>query len=239
MARRFVWLLAVLVPLGVLATLPASLFLGGSQDGFSFERVEGRVWAGQALIELPNQAPLPVSWRWSGGVVWDWLVASDAINLEGQWRLSDRSTLSEIRGEVDVQALDAARWLVVTWPQGVLDVDIPKVHWTRPDTLVATGQVTWQAASLAGLVNESLGDVAVSLRPSESAPGHTEIRIQTLDAGAVMVAGDVLTNGDRYQANITLTPDPSRSDVLRFFQSLGRSRDGTVVIERSGQLGVF
>ena len=243
MNKRWVWLLVVLVPgivlATVLTTLPASLFLGGEHKGLPLERIEGRVWAGQAVLDWPGQAPVALRWRWSGGLTWDWFVEADAIDLHGQWRLNDRSAVNGVEGQVDVQALDIAQWLVVTWPQGVLDVDIDYAHWNRPDRLIATGQVTWQQAGLAGLVNESLGDVVVVLKPSEAEVGHTDIQIRSQSGGAVSVSGDVLTNGDRFEAKITLTPDPARPDVARFFQSLGPNRDGAVVIERSGSLGLF
>ncbi len=239
MTKRWVWWLIALVPVMGVVTLPASPFLRANYGAVSIERVDGRVWAGEAVVDWPGQSPLPLSWRWSGGLEWAWWVRSEDINIEGRWRLTDRSALQGIRGRVNVQALDMAQWLVVTWPQGALEIDVERVAWSQPDGLWATGQVKWEEASLAGLVNESLGDVVADLSPSTQHAGHTQVEIRSSASGAVAVQGDVLTNGDQYRATITLAPDPSRPDIARFFQSLGSQRDGQVVIERAGQWGVF
>lgn len=239
MKRRLIWVLLLAVPLGVLATLPASMFLSTDEGGIQFQQVSGTVWSGEARLKLPQQSPLPVSWTWSGGLGWHWSIESRDLAIRGEWRLSNRDRLENITGQVDIQYLDIAQWLVVIWPEGQLIFDVSYIEFEPQVSLAAFGQVVWRQARLAGLVNESLGDLTVDLRPHETLVGHTIADIQSNTRGAVRVSGELSSNGDRYQAAILLRPSPERMDLLPYLLPLGRFGEGAIKIERSGQLGVF
>lgn len=239
MKRRLIWVLLLAVPLGVLATLPASMFLSTDEGGIQFQQVSGTVWSGEARLKLPQQSPLPVSWTWGGGLGWHWSIESRDLAIRGEWRLSNRDRLENITGQVDIQYLDIAQWLVVIWPEGQLIFDVSYIEFEPQVSLAALGQVVWRQARLAGLVNESLGDLTVDLRPHETLVGHTIADIQSNTRGAVRVSGELSSNGDRYQAAILLRPSPERMDLLPYLLPLGRFGEGAIKIERSGQLGVF
>ena len=239
MKRRLIWVFLLVVPLGIVATLPASLFLPNEEGAVEFQQVTGTIWSGQARLKLPQQSPLPVSWRWGGGLTWDWSIASRDLAIEGQWRPSNRDRLENISGEVNIQYLDVAKWLVVIWPEGQLILDVSYVEFEPGIALAASGQLLWQKARLAGLVNESLGDLIIDLRPHETLAGHTIADIQSNSRGAVRVSGELSSNSDRYQALIKLQPSAERLDLLPYLLPLGRFSDGAIRIERSGQLGVF
>ncbi len=239
MKRRLIWVLVLAVPLGILVTLPASLFLSTDEGSVQFQQVTGTVWSGKAQLKLPQQSPLPVSWRWGGGLGWHWSIESRELAMRGEWRLSNRDRVENITGQIDIQYLDIAQWLVVIWPEGQLMVDISYIEFEPGVSLAAFGEVVWQQARLAGLVNEPLGDLSVALRPHETLVGHTIADIQSNRSGAVRISGELSSNSDRYQATIRLRPSPERMDLLPYLLPLGRFSEGAIKIERSGQLGVF
>lgn len=239
MKRRLIWVFLLVVPLGVVATLPASVFLSSEEGAVRFQQVTGTIWSGQARLKLPQQSALPISWKWGGGLVWNWSIVSRDLAIEGQWRLSNRDRLESITGQINIQYLDVAQWLVVIWPEGQLVLDVSYVEFEPGISLAASGQVLWQQARLAGLVNESLGDLSIDLRPHETLPGHTVADIRSNSQGAVRVSGELSSNSDRYQALIQLQPNAERLDLLPYLLPLGRFSNGAITIERSGQLGVF
>ncbi len=239
MKRRLIWVVLLAVPLGILVTLPASLFLPTDEGSVQFQQVTGTVWSGQARLKLPQQSPLPVSWSWGGGLGWRWSIENQDIQVQGEWRLSNRDRLENITGQIDIQYLDIAQWLVVIWPEGELILDIAYIEFEPMVSLASEGQILWRQARLAGLVNEALGDLTIALRPDEALAGHTLADIQSNRSGAVRVSGELSSNGDRYQAAIRLRPSPERLDLLPYLLPLGRFSEGAIKIERSGQLGVF
>lgn len=239
MKRRLIWILLLAVPLGILVTLPASLFLSTQEGGVQFQQVSGTVWSGEARLKRPQQSPLPVSWRWGGGFGWDWSIESRDLAIQGQWRLFNRNRLENITGQIGVQYLDIAQWLVVIWPEGEMIVDVSYIEFEPGVSLAAFGEVVWQQARLAGLVNEPLGDLRVNLRPHANLVGYTTADIQSNRSGAVRVSGELSSNSDRYEATIRLRPSPERLDLLPYLLPLGRFSEGAIKIERSGQLGVF
>ncbi len=239
MPKRLLIVFVILVALGIVATLPARLVLPSATTGFQFQNIEGTIWSGQAQLRLPQQAPLPMTWQWSGGFIWHWSVDSADLSLDGQWRISDRHSVSKVSGQLDVDYLDIAQWLVVIWPVGQIDVAIETIRWQAPDWLEIQGRLVWGSAAIEGLVNESLGDIEVVMVPSASSPGFTEFVIASSASPALSVSGEALTNGDRYEVRLVLTPDENRRELLRYLSVLGQRGDGAITLTRSGQWGIF
>ena len=239
MLKRLLILMALVVPMGVLATLPASVVLPQAADGLHFQSVEGTIWSGRAKLAFPKQAPLPMRWEWSGGLIWSWAVESDEISVQGQWRLGQRDRLEHIEGTVDIEYLDIAQWLVVIWPVGQMEVNIDHLTWEANSFLHIHGELYWPQAKLRGLVNEDLGDITITMSPSEQQWDETDFVVRSSADGIVGISGGVSTNGDRYRASLVLKPRADRRELLRLLAPFGRQGDGGVRIERSGKLGVF
>ena len=239
MPKRLLVVFVILVMLGIVATLPARLVLPSATTGFQFQNIEGTIWSGQAQLSLPQQTPLPMTWQWSGGTVWHWSIDSPDLSLDGQWQISDRHSVSKVSGKLDVDYLDIAQWLVVIWPVGQIDVAIESIRWQAPQSLEIEGRLFWAAAAIEGLVNESLGDIEVVMVPSASSPGFTEFLIESSSSPVLAVSGEALTNGDRYEVRLILTPDESRRELLRYLSVLGQRGDGAITLTRSGQWGIF
>lgn len=241
MIRKFIPWLVVVVLVWAVLTLPASLFLEQDDSGLVFNRVEGTIWSGEARVLLPSQGALPVAWAWDGGLNWHWSVRSEALALQGRWRLTDRQRLTHITGHVAISALDVAHWLVVIWPEGQLRFDGISVRWTpSPDaSLEAEGEIVWENARLAGLVNEGLGDITILLAPSDERSGQTRVDIASSAQGAVSITGEIITDGREYHASLWLKPNDDRSELWRYLSPLGQRRDGAIRIERSGYVGVW
>lgn len=241
MVKKVLIFLAVALPMWLLVTLPASLVLSDKSAGLQLDQIQGTVWSGQARLVLPAQSPIPLQWRWTGGLAWDWALRSEGLQINGQWRITKRHRLSDITGWVDIQKLDIASWLVVIWPKGQMSLDVDFVEWSSelPRQLLAEGLLVWQQAALEGLVNESLGDIRISLSPSDEVFGQTRAVISSNAEGAVRISGNITSDGDRYLAELFLAPEPGRDRLLRYLAPLGRLQDGAIRIERSGQWGVF
>lgn len=241
MVKKGLILLVVALPMWVLVTLPASLVLSDESAGLRFDQIQGTVWSGQARLVLPAQSPIPLQWRWTGGLAWSWSLRSESLQVNGQWRVTKRHRLSDISGRVDIQKLDIASWLVVIWPKGQMSLDVAFVEWSGelPRQLLAEGVLVWQEAALEGLVNESLGDINILLSPSDEVLGQTQAVIASNAQGAVRISGKITSDGDRYLAELLLAPEPGRDRLLRYLAPLGRLQDGAIKIERSGQWGVF
>ncbi|MGY6554877.1 MAG: type II secretion system protein N [Wenzhouxiangella sp.] len=231
-----------LIALGVLAlllvlilTLPASLLLQIFDAPEPLQRGEGTVWSGQARWMQSGQQPLPVRWRWRGGLLWEWQASDGVTMLEGTWRPAGGLYLPEVRGQLAMERVDLGQWLRVSRPLGVLELALTEVQLAEAQLPRAQGAVHWREAALAGAIQESLGEIR--LRPVGNGQA-LRIEVESLQPAPIMVRGELRVEIDHYQLDLWLRAERARPELQMALRDLGELQpDGQVRLQIRGMTG--
>lgn len=228
--------LAVMALLLVLIlTLPASLLLQVFDTPAPLQRAEGTLWSGQARWMQPGQQPLPVRWRWRGGLLWEWQASDGATVLEGLWRPAAGLHLPELRGQLAMERVDLGQWLRVSRPLGVLELALTEVHLAAAQLPRAQGTVHWREAALAGAIQESLGEIR--LRPVGNGQA-LRIEVESLQPAPITVRGDIRVELDHYRLDLWLRAERARPELQMALRDLGEPQpDGQVRLQIRGVTG--
>ena len=201
--------------LALILTLPASLMLQVFDAPEPLQRAEGTVWSGQARWMQPGQQPLPVQWRWRGGLLWEWQASDGATALEGLWRPSGELSLPELRGQLAVERLDLGQWLRVSRPVGMLELALSDVRLAEARPPRAQGE----------------------LRPISLEQG-LRIEVESLQPAPIMVRGEIRVEGDHYQLDLWLRAERARPELQLALRDLGEPQpDGQVRLQMRGITG--
>lgn len=234
--RKILWLVLLAVPVVIVVTLPAGVLTSRLDLSDEIENVRGTVWRGQARWMQPGHAPLEMQWRWRGGRTWQWQASGDGTDLRGRWQPAGSGLqMSEISGRVAVARIDLDQWLINTRPRGFLELDIERFEHTEGRPPVIDGDVTWREARLEGAVHESLGEIAVTLEPSDTGQAA---RIRSISPAPVSLRGTIDLGPDHYEIDLWLRASGDRPDLAGQLARLGEVQgDGQVRIRRRGLLG--
>lgn len=225
--------LALMVAL--ILSLPASLMLQVFNAPEPLQRAEGTVWSGQARWMQPGQQPLPVQWRWRGGLLWEWQASDGATALEGLWRPASDLSLPEVRGQLAMERVDLGQWLRVSRPLGVMELALTEVKLAESQVPRAAGELRWRQAALAGAIQESLGEIR--LRPVGTEQG-LRIEVESLQPAPIMVRGDIRVEGEQYHLDLWLRADRARPELQTALGDLGELQpDGQVRVQVRGATG--
>lgn len=234
--RKLLWLALLAVPLIVVVTLPARVVVPHLAVGEDVRDVAGTVWQGNATWQQPGYLPVDLNWDWAGGRVWRWLAEGQGVDLEGRWRAAAGGThLGEIVGTVSMDRLDARLWMVNARPLGDVELDIARAVLSDDRPPEIDGRIVWRNARLTGAVHESLGEITVRL---DGGDGRQLAKVESTQAGAVQVSGDIELGVERYTVDLWLRAASDRPELMRRLAWLGEPQpDGQVRIELSGALG--
>jgi general secretion pathway protein N len=234
--RKIIWLVLLAIPLVVIVTLPARVIVPRLEVGEDVRDVQGTMWNGKAVWQQPGFAPLDVQWSWAGGRSWSWQASGVGVDLEGNWRLSAAATeLTAVSGRVDMNRLDARMWLVNARPRGHIELDVERalIFEGRPPEI--DGELIWRDARLEGAVQESLGEITVSLDSQEQGQ---KAHVESTEPGAIQVRGGIELGAERYDVDLWLRASADRPELLRQIAWLGEPQpDGQVRVRLSGALG--
>lgn len=234
--RKLLWLVALAVPLVIVLTLPARVIIPTMEIGDDVRNVQGTLWGGEAVWQQPGVAPLDIAWDWSGGREWTWQAKGVGVDLDGRWRLRAGTTeLTGISGRIDMNRLDVRTWLINARPRGYAELDIARALIAEGRPPEVDGRIVWRDARLEGTVQESLGEITMTLDPGD---GGQLARIESTEPGALMLRGTIELGAERYDVDLWLRASADRPELLRQIAWLGEPQpDGQVRIQLSGALG--
>ncbi|MFP4277858.1 MAG: type II secretion system protein N [Wenzhouxiangella sp.] len=239
MARR-IWLLPVLLaPVFIIATLPAALVVPRLDLPVAISQVRGSIWSGQADWQQPGWQPLTLRWRWAGGRDWRWQADDGQTALAGLWRPGPDTMLPHVQGRLELQRLDLVHWLQVARPVGVLELDLTDVVVRRGHGLQASGRVTWRRAGLTGAIQESLGDIEITVDANSAVDQGVLLTVRSLTPAVVQVRGTIGLDSERYQTDLWLRAAAGRGDLTSALAALGELQpDGQVRLRIGGRTGL-
>jgi len=234
--RKILWLILLAVPLIIVATLPARVIVPQMPIGEEVRDVRGTIWRGQAIWQQPGFAPLDVNWNWDGGRSWAWRARGLGVDLDGQWLAhAGRTELRAITGSIEMNRLDARLWLVNARPRGRVEFDIERAVIAEGRAPEIDGRLIWRNARLEGAVQESLGEITVSLDSQER---QQRAQVESTEPGAIQVRGGIEMGAERYAVDLWLRASADRPELLRQIAWLGEPQpDGQVRVQLSGALG--
>ncbi len=234
--RKIVWLAVLAVPLIVLATLPARVVLSFLEVPEGIGQVQGSVWSGQAHWRQPGHAPVRVDWRWRGGRQWHWQAEGMDTGLHGRWQpTASGLALLDVEGQLALERVDLAYWLINARPRGYLDVSLERAVIVPGQVPEIAGEMTWREARLEGAIHESLGEIGMDFSHRE---GTQLVRVESLRPASVQVRGRIDLNADHYDVDLWLRASSDRPDLVSQLARLGEMQpDGQVRVQLRGMLG--
>lgn len=234
MARLW-WLVLPALLVVIVLTLPAALVAARLDLPAQLGQIRGSLWSGQARWQQPGHRPMQLNWRWEGGARWRWTARADDTELAGTWRPGEVLVLPSLGGQLALARLDLSAWLVVARPTGFLELDLSGVELASGAVPQAHGQAVWRQAGLVGAVQESLGDIGLTLVPAED---HLAVQVRSLQPAAVQVRGHIHLYAERYQAELWLRAASDRPDLTPALAQLGEVQpDGQVRLRIGGRTG--
>ncbi len=234
--RKIVWLAVLAVPLIVLATLPARVVLSFLDTPEGISQVQGSVWSGQAQWRQPGHVPMRVDWRWRGGRQWRWQAEGADTLLQGRWQpTASGLALTEVEGQLALDRVDLAYWLINARPRGHLEVALERAVIVPGQVPEIAGEVTWKEARLEGAIHESLGEIGMNFSQRD---GMQIVRVESLRPASVQVRGRIDLDASHYDVDLWLRASSDRPDLGSQLARLGEMQpDGQVRMQLRGMLG--
>jgi hypothetical protein len=239
--RRLLLIALAVLPLLVIATLPAGLVIPRFDPPAALGQYGGTIWSGQARWRQAGQAPMALQWRWTWPWRWQWEASDGVSQVTGLWQPSDGIDLTRIQGRLAVERLDLAAWLPLSPPQGVIELDLDAARLLPGRPPRVRGEAVWAEARLAGVVQEDLGRIRLRFEPAESAESTSaqRARVESLTPAAVLVDGSIEFEADAYRVDLWLQASPERPELAGQLGALGeRQADGRVRLQLQGRLGL-
>jgi len=243
--RKLLIAALIVLPLLVILTLPSGLVIPRFDPPPAIGNYGGTIWSGQARWRQAGQVPMALEWRWAWGRQWNWLAFDSESRIEGQWRPGQGINLSDVRGRLAIERLDLEAWLPLSPPQGFVSLTLDSVELIEGEVPKVQGTAIWEAARLAGVVQESLGRIEIEFDApgendsSDNQPERQIARFRSLSDAPVTVRGTIALGVNRYDVDLWLRASPDRPDLAGQLGALGeRQPDGQIRIRLTGSLGL-
>ncbi len=239
MVKR-IWLVPVLLlPVLILATLPAAVVLPRLNLPANLAQIGGTVWSGSAHWQQAGWQALDIRWQWQGGREWHWDASGGKTRLHGSWRLGKPSVLPEISGQLELARLDLTHWLSIARPGGVLELDVADVVFSETGAIEAQGRIVWREAELRGAIQESLGNIEIRISEAAADGEAINLAVESLAPSPIQLRGLVVMNAERYEADLWFKAAPGRSDLTASLAAIGDLQpDGQVRLKVGGSTGL-
>ena len=142
--------------------------------------------------------------------------------------------MTAVSGSLPAAWVDLSSSLPFVFLDGRFEVDLARLAIRDKLPVDADGAVLWADAGLTGLINEPLGDVALSV---ETVDGVISFRIQSLGQADIRIEGNGRLSGNDYDLDLLARVAPHRDDVLALLSKTGTPQaDGSILMGFSGKL---
>ncbi|MDA3934809.1 MAG: type II secretion system protein N [Gammaproteobacteria bacterium] len=200
--------------------------------------ISGPWWSGRAAsVTWLGHHRGQLHWQYAPPLALRFELQHSQQQLQAKLALTDVSVTRQSLRLYDVQVAMSAAELPQIWPdltlQGQLQAHISSLHMQLNQQLQMQGEVTWQAARLAGAAAIELGEVLVALQPQDD---HTSVQISNRNSPDVQLQGSGELHADHYQLELRLRPLQARTELrtqLKFLAS--PQADGSFVLPIQGR----
>ena len=248
LSRILIVLGAVLLVAGIVAwRAPAEWFVKRAAEPryeIRYSGTAGTMWDGTALN---------VRWheRSFGDVQWNFRTLSQAYPPFTTWQLEGKGPdyrltmladfggeflrrLRYINGELPASWVDLSEQVPLLLLGGRLDINLDFLDPRRGARELTEGSIQWSDASLAGLLEERLGDIAINIETSD---GGTHATFNSLQVRNIMIEGEVSLRSGRYEVLLIVHTSDKKRYVIEQLASLGEIHtDGSLYITRAGRI---
>ena len=248
LSRILIVLGTVLLVAGVVAwKAPAEWFVKRAAEPryeIRYSGTAGTMWDGTALN---------VRWRELsfGDVQWNFRTLSQIYPPFTTWQLEGKGPdyrltmladfegeflrrLRYINGELPASWVDLSEQVPLLLLGGRLDINLDFLDPRRGARELTEGSIQWSDASLAGLLEERLGDIAINIETSD---GGTHATFNSLQVRNIMIEGEVSLRSGRYEVLLIVHTSDKKRYVIEQLASLGEIHaNGSLYITRSGRI---
>ena len=246
--RLLIALGTVLLVAGVVAwKAPSDWFAKRAADpryDFQYSGTSGTMWDGKAL---------DVRWhgRSFGDVDWNFMTLDQLYPPFTTWQLEGKgedyqlSALADfegeslqrlryINGELPAAWVDLSEHVPLLQLGGRLDINLDFLNPRRGARELTEGSIQWSNASLAGLLEERLGDIAINIEASD---GTTRATFNSSQVRNIMIEGEVSLRAGHYEVLLIVHATDKKRYVIEQLANLGEIHaDGSLYITRSGRI---
>jgi hypothetical protein len=246
--KLFVTLGVVLLVVGVIAwKAPADWFAKRvtlPQHAIQYSGTSGTMWDGVAR---------DVKWRdfLLGDIRWNFMTLSQIYppfstwQLEGkdqdyQWSLladfegESLRRLRYINGDLPARWVDLSKEVPLLLLGGRLEINLDYLDLKRGARELTAGTILWNDAALTGLLEERLGDIAISI---EAVNGTTRATFNSRQISNIVIEGEASLKAGRYEVLVILHTTEKKRYVIEQLSDLGEIHaDGSLHITRSGKV---
>jgi hypothetical protein len=211
------------------ATIPAKpvVELLNNSTPVMMQGISGTMWNGKAVLTTINNTTQLKDTEWSF-TVWKLLIGQIAIDVNS--RYLDNNIDAELGASftgtyfvnnliAQLPAKDVAQLANIPLAQltGLISFNIEYAQWKRGELPLASGEISWNDATVTMTDTASLGNVSITLGESEQQLLNADINNQ---GGDIKITGYAqLVPEANYEVNIKLSPTATASNNIK--QGLG------------------
>jgi general secretion pathway protein N len=249
------FLLRLLIALGTVLLVAGVVAWKAPSDWFAKRAAEprydirysgtsGTMWDGKALDVRWHERSL-------GGVDWNFMTLGQFYPTFTTWQLEGKgedyqlSALADfegeslqrlryINGELPAAWVDVSEHVPLLQLGGRLEINLDFLNPGRGARELTEGTIQWSNASLAGLLEERLGDIAINIEASD---GTTRATFNSSQVRNIMIEGEVSLRAGHYEVLLIVHATDKKRYVIEQLASLGEIHaDGSLYITRSGRI---
>lgn len=231
----------------LIATIPAEPVISLiNETPVTIKNISGTLWNGKAYAVSINNKVQLTNTQWSFNV-WKLLIGQIAADIKTEY--SENSINSEVgvsifggyfvnnlTARISAEDIASLADIPIAQLSGMVALNIDYVHWKQGELPMASGQITWNDATVSVADSASLGNVLITLGESENQLLSADIKNQGGDI-AITGTADLVPEAS-YEININLSPTASANDNIK--QSLAmfarKQANGSYLFKQSGQL---
>jgi hypothetical protein len=142
--------------------------------------------------------------------------------------------LRYINGELPARWVDLSEEVPLLLLGGRLEVNLDYLDPRRGARELTAGSILWNDAAFTGLLEERLGDIAISI---EAVNGTTRATFNSRQIRNIVIEGEASLRAGRYDVLVILHTTEKKRYVIELLAHLGEIQaDGSLRITRSGKM---
>jgi len=232
----------------LIVTVPASLVTNIINENAPVEiqGASGTIWNGKAnLISINDIAHLNetewnfLAWKiFTGHAAFQISTHFDDQKIVGEIGVSflKQFFVNNFSAKITSEKVAELADIPLVQLSGMITLDIEHAHWKMDELPLASGDITWNSATITVAETVSLGNLNIALNENGDHLLNADIKNQ---GGDIRVSGNAeLVAEKNYAINIKLSPTSTASDNIAKSLSLfaQRQSNGDFLLKKTGQL---